>query len=115
MCGHFVQDTEWQLGRVALFFSPCFCSTSDSLRNMASWEPAVDVLIRLATLKEVAEIVAMPQNVSALLFAALGATEVSNWTPGKNPQGRSAVLVPCVLAGSGPLGFAGDSDHRVFL
>ena len=42
---------------------------------MASWEPAVDVLVKLATLKEVADLVAMPHNVSASLFAALGATE----------------------------------------
>ena len=41
---------------------------------MVSWEPAVDVLVKLATLKEVAELVAMPQNGSASLFAALRAT-----------------------------------------
>ena len=34
----------------------------------------MDVLVKLATLKEVAQLVAMPPNVSASLFATLGAT-----------------------------------------
>ena len=71
MGGHFAQESELQLVRVAVFL---LFTTLSSLRNMAGWEPAVDVLVKLDTLKEVAQLVAMPANVSSSLFATLGAT-----------------------------------------
>ena len=71
MGGHFAQDTELQLERVVVF---CCCCTSVSLRIMANWEPSVEELAKLATLKDVAQLVAMPTNVSSSLFTALGAT-----------------------------------------
>ena len=58
MGGHFDQDTELQLARVVVF--SC-CSTSVSLRIMANWEPSVEELAKLATLKDVAQLVAMQQ------------------------------------------------------
>ena len=58
------------------------CSAADPVHreresvagNMADWEPSVEELAKLATLKDVAQLVAMPTNVPSSLFTALGAT-----------------------------------------